>query len=90
MDLQQQPHISSCIGSLFMNQLWMNPNWKSLTALIKDKLQTRLPMDGEGPNPNNIKEWSISLVYFEDCFRANFGGLSLQGRSCANLSEYLT
>ncbi len=72
MDLQKQPHISSSIGSLFMTQLLMNPNWKSLTGLIKDKLQTRLPMDGEGTNPNNIEERSISLSLFCGLFWSKF------------------
>jgi hypothetical protein len=72
MDLQKQPHISSSIGSLFMTQLLMNPNWKSLTGLTKDKLQTRLPMDGEGTNPNNIEERSISLSLFCGLFWSKF------------------
>jgi hypothetical protein len=30
MDLQQQPHALLSMGSLFMTQLWMNPNKKEL------------------------------------------------------------
>ncbi len=63
----------SSMGSLFMTHMWMNPNWKYPIGLIKDKLRNRLPMDGEGDEPQQKKNWIFLLVYLEGCFRAKFG-----------------
>ncbi len=73
MDLQQQLHTLSSIRSLFPTQLWMNPSWKYPIGFISHKLQNRLPMDGEGDEPQPKKNCQFLLVYFEDCFRAKFG-----------------
>ncbi len=50
----------------------MNPNWKYPIGLI-NKLQNRLPMDGEGDEPQQNKAWNFLVVYLEACFRAKFG-----------------
>jgi hypothetical protein len=44
LDLQQQQHTLSSIGTLFLTQLWMNPNLKYPIGFISDKVQNRLPM----------------------------------------------
>ncbi len=72
MDLQQQPHTLSSMGSLFMMQLWMNSNWKYPMGLI-NKLENKLPMDGTGDEPQQKKKWIFLKVYLEGCFRAKFG-----------------
>ncbi len=73
MDLQQQQHTLSSIRTLFLTQLWMNPNWKYPIGFISHKIQNRLPMDGEGDEPQPKKNCQFLLVYLEDCFRATFG-----------------
>ncbi len=79
MDLQQQPHTLSSMGSLFMTQLWMNSNWKYPIGLI-NKLDNRLPMDGARDEPQPKKNWNFLLVYLECCFRAKFGARPFTSR----------
>ncbi len=80
MDLQQQPHTLTSIRSLFLTQLWMNPNWKYPIGFISYKLQNRLPMDGEGDELQHKKNCQFLSVYFEDCFRAKFGARAFHFR----------
>ncbi len=63
----KQPHTLSAMGSLFMTQLWMNPNWKYPIWLI-NKLRNSLPMDGEGDETQRKKNWKFLLVYLEGSF----------------------
>jgi len=80
MDLEQQPHTLSSMGSLFMTPLWMNPNWKYPIGLIKSKTNYETDFQWMGKGMNSNKNCQFLLVYFEDCYRAKFGAKAFHFR----------
>ncbi len=62
---------------------WLSYGWTPLKipyGFISHKLQNRLPMDGEGDEPQLKMNCQFLLVYFEDCFRAKFGARAFHFR----------